>query len=408
MSIYTKQEKKKSLWHPVTDEDFDIDFSKPFIVCTEEISFLIVDGLQDLYENYMDQEQFFDFKAQTLSEEGKEYFRDNYFGYMYLDDEFYKAIDWAKGKYIEDVKGERERPFLFAMDKYGPKVFDHFGFDINGIPRYEGILEMSREFAIEHPDLYRVEYIVNLNYVSETDISALFRAPIDEPKTAYVVTSGEYSDYHIDGVFSDKEKADFFADKDGDRSVEEYDIDDEQMLRQENWYEVKIYVGESLETKDISVLNLSYNSENKIFDAVMFAKIEKDYRYFSFYLAAINRGKAKAIALERFHALLAVESSHFPMLRCVRIVDPWRDYKIWESLVFGYFDYKAYFCPKDRIEKTQDLFMKIKDYLPIPLTEEDEDSIDWQNLTEDTCLQLMRSHGLDIELKKDLSYVYYD
>lgn len=75
--------------------------------------------------------------------------------------------------------------------------------------------------------------------------------------------------------------------------------------------------------------------------------------------------------------------------------------------MFGYFDYKAYFRPCG-IEKTQDLFMKIKDYLPIPLTEEDEDSIDWQNLTEETCLQLMRSHGLDIELKKDLSYNFYD
>ena len=65
-----------------------------------------------------------------------------------------------------------------------------------------------------------------------------------------------------------------------------YDIDDEQMLRQENWYEVKIYVGESLEPKDFSVLKLSYNSGNKIFDAVMFSKTEKDDRYFSFYLAA--------------------------------------------------------------------------------------------------------------------------
>lgn len=55
MSLYTKVEKKKSLWHPITDEDFDIDFSKSFIVCTEEVSLLIVDGLQDLYENYMDQ-----------------------------------------------------------------------------------------------------------------------------------------------------------------------------------------------------------------------------------------------------------------------------------------------------------------------------------------------------------------
>lgn len=408
MSIYTEQEKKKSLWHPITDEDFNIDFSKPFIVCTEEVSLFIVDSLQYLYEEYMDQEQFFDFKAQTLSEEGKEYFRDNYFGYMYLDEEFYKAIDWAKGKYIEDVKGERERPLLFAMDEYGPKVFDHFGFDINGIPIYEGTPEMSKKFAIEHPDLYHVEYIVNLNQVSETDISALFRAPIDKPKTAYVVTSGEYSDYHIDGVFSDKEKAEFFADKDNDRSIEEYDIDDEQMLRQENWYEVKIYVGESLEPKDFFVLKLSYTAGNKPFDAVMFSKTGDDNRYFSFYLAAINRGKAKAIALERFHALLAVEPSHFPMLRWVRIVDPFRNYKIWESLVFGYFDYKAYFCPLGRIERTQDLFMKIKDSLPIPLTEEDEDSLDWQNLTEEVCLQLMRSHGLDIELKKDLSYVFGD
>lgn len=407
MSLYTKEEKKKSLWHPITDEDFEIDFGKPFIVCCDDASLFIVKDFADMF-NYLDEDRFYDVKAQTLSEEGKEEFREDYYGYMYLDEDFYHAIDWAKGECIEDVKGDRERPALFVMDESGPKVFDRFDFGPSGTPAYGGAPLLRRDFAARHPELYHVEYIVNLNHVSETQFSALFRASLDEPKTAYVVTSGEYSDYHIDGVFSDKEKADFFADKDGDRSVEEYDIDDEQMLRQEHWYEVKIYVGESLETKDVSVWKLSYDSENKIFDAVMFSKAEKDSRYFSFYLAAINRGKAKAIAFERFHALLAVESSHFPMLRCVRIVNPWRNYKIWESLVFGYFDYKAYFCPRDRIEKTQDLFMKIKDYLPIPLTEEDEDNIDWQNLTEETCLQLMRSHGLDIELKKDLSYVYYD
>lgn len=407
MSLYTKQEKVKSLWHPITDEDFEIDFGKPFIVCCEDASLFIVKDFADMF-NYLDEDRFYDVKAQTLSEEGKEEFREDYYGYMYLDEDFYHAIDWAKGECIEDVKGDRERPALFVMEESGPKVFDRFDFGPSGTPAYGGAPLLRREFAARYPELYHVEYIVNLNRVSETQLSALFRAPLDEPKTAYVVTSGEYSDYHIDGVFSDKEKADFFADKDGDRSVEEFDIDDEQMLRQENWYDVKIYIGESLEIKDVSVLKLSYNSGNKIFDAVMFSKTGEDDRYFSFYLAAINRGKAKAIALERFHALLAVESSHFPMLRCVRIVDPWRNYKIWESLVFGYFDYKAYFCPCNRIEKTQDLFMKIKDYFPIPLTEEDENGIDWQNLTEEVCLQLMRSHGLDIELKKDLSYVFYD
>lgn len=406
MSLYTKQEKKKSLWHPITDEDFEINFSKPFILCADDCSLFIVKDLADMF-NYLDEDRFYDFKAQTLSEEGKEEFREDYYGYMYLDEEFFNAIDWAKGECIEDVKGDREKPALFVMEESGPKVFDHFDFGPSGTPAYGVAPLLRRDFAARHPELYHVEYIVNLNHVPETQLSALFRAPLDEPKTAYVVTSGEYSDYHIDGVFSDKEKADFFADKDNDRSVEEYDIDDEQMLRQEDWYKVEIYVGQSLESKDVSVRKLSYNSENKPFDAVMFSKTQEDRRYFSFYLAAINRGKAKAIALERFHALLAVESSHFPILRCVRIVDPWRRYKIWESLVFGYFDYKAYFRPSG-IEKTQDLFMKIKDYLPIPLTEEDEDNIDWQNLTEETCLQLMRSHGLDIELKKDLSYNFYD
>lgn len=407
MSLYTKEEKKKSLWHPITDEDFEIDFSKPFIVCCDDASLFIVKDFADMF-NYLDEDRFYDVKAQTLSEEGKEEFREDYYGYMYLDEDFYHAIDWAKGECIEDVKGDRERPELFVMYESGPKVFDRFDFGPSGTPAYDGAPLLRRDFAANYPELYHVEYIVNLDRVSETQLSALFRASLDKPKTAYVVTSGEYSDYRVDGVFSDKEKADFFADKDGDRSVEEFDIDDEQMLRQENWYDVKIYIGESLEIKDVSVLKLSYNSGNKIFDAVMFSKTGEDDRYFSFYLAAINRGKAKAIALERFHALLAVESSHFPMLRCVRIVNPWRDYKIWESLVFGYFDYKAYFCPCNRIEKTQDLFMKIKDYFPIPLTEEDENGIDWQNLTEEVCLQLMRSHGLDIELKKDLSYVFYD
>ena len=406
MSLYTKQEKKKSLWHPITDEDFEIDFSKPFILCADDCSLFIVKDLADMF-NYLNEDRFYDVKAQTLSEEGKEEFREDYYGYMYLDEEFFNAIDWAKGECIEDVKGDREKPALFVMEESGPKVFDRFDFGPSGTPAYGGAPLLRRDFAARHPELYHVEYIVNLNHVSETQLSTLFIAPLDEPKTAYVVTSGEYSDYHIDGVFSDKEKAVFFADKDNDRSVEEYDIDDEQMLRQEDWYKVEIYVGESFESKDVSVRKLSYNSENKPFDAVMFSKTQEDSRYYSFYLAAVNRDKAKAIALERFHALLAVESSHFPMLRCVRIVDPWRDYKILESLVFGYFDYKAYFRPCG-IEKTQDLFMKIKDALPIPFTEEDENNIDWQNLTEETCLQLIRSHGLDIEIKKDLSYVFYD
>ncbi|MBR2248771.1 MAG: hypothetical protein IJ880_17455 [Bacilli bacterium] len=45
--------------------------------------------------------------------------------------------------------------------------------------------------------------------------------------TVYVVTDGEYSDYHIVGIFSDREKAEIcVAIKTEDGGVEEWDVDD--------------------------------------------------------------------------------------------------------------------------------------------------------------------------------------
>ena len=41
----------------------------------------------------------------------------------------------------------------------------------------------------------------------------------------YVVTSGEYSDYHIEKIFSDRESARLYAMMDADREVEEYEVD---------------------------------------------------------------------------------------------------------------------------------------------------------------------------------------
>lgn len=402
MSLYTEQKKKKSLWHPITNEDFEIDFSKPFIVCCDDTSLFIVKDLADMF-NYLDEDRFYDVKAQTLSEEGKEEFREDYYGYMYLDEEFFNAIDWAKGECIEDVKGDREKPALFVMEESGPKVFDRFDFGPSGTPAYGGAPLLRRDFAARHPELYHVEYIVNLNHVSETQLSALFRAPLDEPKTAYVVTSGEYSDYRVDGVFSDKEKANSFSAKAYGRAIERYNIDDEEQLREENWYGIDVFISKFSKVK--SVLANDLCKSDKYFDAVRFTLREGTDDCFSFYLKALNRDKAKAIALERFHALLVVESSHFPMLRWTRVRTPYCSSDgFQEGLVFGYFDYKAYLSK--RTERVQDLFMKIKDSLPIPLTDEDEDHIDWQNLTESVCLQLMDSHGLKVEMKENLPMVF--
>lgn len=41
----------------------------------------------------------------------------------------------------------------------------------------------------------------------------------------YVVTSGSYSDYHIDAVFTDHNKARRYANLDTDRNIEEYEAD---------------------------------------------------------------------------------------------------------------------------------------------------------------------------------------
>lgn len=42
----------------------------------------------------------------------------------------------------------------------------------------------------------------------------------------YIVTRGEYSDYQIESVFLDKEKAEKYIDThDSDMEIEEYDLD---------------------------------------------------------------------------------------------------------------------------------------------------------------------------------------
>ena len=43
MSIYTEQEKKKSLWHPITDEDFDIDFNQYKYLMETRLSGALID-----------------------------------------------------------------------------------------------------------------------------------------------------------------------------------------------------------------------------------------------------------------------------------------------------------------------------------------------------------------------------
>ena len=62
-------------------------------------------------------------------------------------------------------------------------------------------------------------------------------------KKIYLVTSGDYSDYHVDGVFTTRKKATDYIDSLGDDSnsyydIEVYDLDPQSLMQREG---VRIY-----------------------------------------------------------------------------------------------------------------------------------------------------------------------
>lgn len=57
-----------------------------------------------------------------------------------------------------------------------------------------------------------------------------------ENKNVYIVTSGDYSDYSIDAVFSTKEKAEEYLDTEGsDARIEEYELDKKICRKNVRW-----------------------------------------------------------------------------------------------------------------------------------------------------------------------------
>lgn len=211
--------------------------------------------------------------------------------------------------------------------------------------------------------------------------------------TIYVVTSGDYSDYHIDGVFTDKAMAELFAKKDYDRNIEEFTANDECLMQPE-WYWVGIPMCENGEELSVEIQCTAY--DGRYFDAVKYEVYGgKPCLYFG--LRADSIAQAKTIAMERYHALRAVEQTHFPLLRFTRR-RVYEYFTIEEALTFGYYDHKAYWTPS-ATEHLQDLFQKVLPYLPKPLSELEEKAIDWTAITEDDCLLIMKEHGLDVVVR---------
>lgn len=118
-------------------------------------------------------------------------------------------------------------------------------------------------------------------------------------KKIYIVTSGEYSDYSIDAVFSTKKKAEEYIQQYGtDYTIEEYDLDKEVEKKERLWkiefdkngvakaYTQSCLINEKADTCYVSVL---WNGEC----------------YIHFYVNADSMDRAIKIARERYAAIRA-------------------------------------------------------------------------------------------------------
>lgn len=118
-------------------------------------------------------------------------------------------------------------------------------------------------------------------------------------KKIYIVTSGEYSDYSIDAVFSTKEKAEEYIQQHGtDYAIEEYDLDEEVEKKTKLW---KI-------TFDKNGVAKAYTQDyliNETVDTCYVCVLWYGERYIHFYVDADSMDRAIKIARERYAAIRA-------------------------------------------------------------------------------------------------------
>lgn len=198
-------------------------------------------------------------------------------------------------------------------------------------------------------------------------------------QTIYVVTSGDYSDYSIDAVFTDKSLAEDFADTSLDYRIEEYTAN-EKVEKTERWW--RVVLGEHFDEPVISRSDIAH-------DLVERAS-QKDKSY-SFIVKSSSITKAKAIALERYHAFLAVKDTHFPFIDTPYIASEYGHNPTSCYLSYGYFDYKAYYIHGVNLRELFVDLMHVKreDYRTVPREP-------------DALLAELKKHGLDLHSNCEL------
>ena len=133
-----------------------------------------------------------------------------------------------------------------------------------------------------------------------------------ESNKVYIVTSGEYSDYAIEAVFSTIEKAKEYVDAHGsDYRVEEYPVDDTPVEKKESIWLVSIdwKTGEALSANPV---NYDSYYTDKV-DTVQYQDSGFN-KYLNFVLESDSMERVKKVASERFMQVMALQSVKFPLL----------------------------------------------------------------------------------------------
>jgi hypothetical protein len=129
-------------------------------------------------------------------------------------------------------------------------------------------------------------------------------------KKIYIITSGEYSDYHICAVFTTREKADDYVQQKGlGYRIEEHDLDKEVIKNTQLWC-----VEFNLRYNEVVNAKVRDYDEDEVRDTCHVERfISGDYMYL--YVDADSMDRAIKIASER---LVAIKANEYIWLRLTR------------------------------------------------------------------------------------------
>lgn len=130
-------------------------------------------------------------------------------------------------------------------------------------------------------------------------------------KTIYIVTSGDYSDFHISAVFSTKGKAEEYVQQNGsDYNIEEFDLDEEVQKVSHIWQiEFDINTGEMREALPYYYFQCVEKLDTCTFDSYVGVSVIR------FFVEADSMNRGIKIARERFNA---IKSNEYILQRLTR------------------------------------------------------------------------------------------